>query len=77
MSPRMTPRITHWMHPLAPVCLPPRNKGPPKGPHRMRRCTGFRPSLTSGSARPTMTLIAYCEGEGQVSSTGALLCKCV
>ena len=23
-----------------------------------RRCTGFRPSRTSGSARPTITLIA-------------------
>jgi len=26
--------------------------------YRMRRCTGFRPSRTSGSARPAMTLIA-------------------
>ena len=26
--------------------------------YRMRRCTGLRPSLTSGSALPTMTLIA-------------------
>ena len=28
--------------------------------YKMRRCTGFRPSLTSGNARPTMTDIAYC-----------------
>ena len=28
-------------------------------PKRMRRCTGLRPSRTSGRARPTMTLIAY------------------
>ena len=27
--------------------------------YRMRRCTGFNPSRTSGSARATMTLIAY------------------
>ena len=26
----------------------------------MRLCTGFRPSRTSGSARPTITDIAYC-----------------
>ena len=26
--------------------------------YRMRLCTGFRPSLTSGSALPTMTLMA-------------------
>ena len=32
---------------------------------RMRRCTGFRPSRTSGSARPTMTDMAYCRaGKG-------------
>jgi len=28
--------------------------------HRMRRWTGFRPSRTSGKARPTITLMAYC-----------------
>ena len=27
-------------------------------PNRMRRCTGFSPSRTSGSARPTITLMA-------------------
>jgi hypothetical protein len=27
-------------------------------PKRMRRCTGFRPSRTSGRARPMITLIA-------------------
>ena len=27
--------------------------------YRMRRCTGFRPSRTSGRARPTMTDMAY------------------
>ena len=27
--------------------------------YRMRRCTGFRPSRTSGRARPTMTLMEY------------------
>ena len=27
--------------------------------YRMRRCTGFRPSRTSGRARPTITLTAY------------------
>ena len=29
--------------------------------NRMRLCTGFRPSRTSGSARPTITDIAYCK----------------
>ena len=32
--------------------------------NRMRRCTGFRPSRTSGSARPTMTDIALLRGGG-------------
>ena len=27
--------------------------------YRIRRWTGFRPSRTSGRARPTMTLMAY------------------
>ena len=27
--------------------------------HKIRRCTGLRPSRTSGSARATITLIAY------------------
>ena len=27
-------------------------------PYRIRRCTGFKPSRTSGSARPMITLIA-------------------
>lgn len=30
--------------------------------NRMRRCTGFRPSRTSGRARPTMTDMAYWGG---------------
>ena len=28
--------------------------------NKMRRCTGFNPSRTSGNALPTMTDIAYC-----------------
>ena len=31
--------------------------------YRMRRCTGLRPSRTSGSARATMTLIEYSRNE--------------
>ena len=34
----------------------------------MRRCTGFKPSRTSGSAREMMTLIAYSRYERFISS---------
>ncbi len=34
----------------------------------MRRCTGFKPSRTSGSARETITLIAYSRYERFISS---------
>jgi hypothetical protein len=37
---------------------------------RMRRCTGFKPSRTSGSARPTMTDMAYCRAGKQHCTTG-------
>ena len=39
--------------------------------YRMRRCTGFRPSRTSGSARPTITLMAYwAAGRGAGAGAG-------
>ena len=31
--------------------------------YRIRRCTGLRPSCTSGSARPTITDMAYCTAQ--------------
>ena len=31
--------------------------------YKMRLCTGFRPSCTSGKARPTITDMAYCTAE--------------
>src|SRR5215210_1809532 len=37
--------------------------------YRTRRCTGFRPSLTSGRARETITLIAYERNESFISSS--------
>lgn len=44
----------------------------------MRRCTGFRPSRTSGSALATITLIAYSRNEAlsslETSISVILLC---
>src|ERR1039458_1879594 len=36
--------------------------------YRIRRCTGFRPSRTSGSARETMTDIEYSMNDRSISS---------
>jgi hypothetical protein len=39
--------------------------------NRMRLCTGFKPSRTSGSARPTMTDMAYCTAHKRKSVSTA------
>src|SRR5699024_7027009 len=36
-------------------------------PYKIRRWTGFKPSLTSGSARETITLIAYSKNDLRIT----------
>ena len=41
---------------------------------RMRRCTGFNPSRASGSARPSMTDMAYCMQDGVSANYYSEIC---
>ena len=44
--------------------------------YKIRRCTGFKPSRTSGSARATMTDIEYCRKDFFISLSKSMLSTC-